>query len=41
MNIMIKKRIIKSDTIWYQSLNSLCKYRLIYFPENLMKLGWF
>ena len=38
MNIMIKKRIIKSDTIWYQLLSKgLCRYRLIYLPENVMK----
>ena len=41
MNIMIKKRITKSDRIWYQSLSGLCRYRLIYFPENLVKLDWF
>ena len=41
MNIMIKKRIIKSDRIWYQSLSGLCRYCLIYFPENLEKLDWF
>ena len=38
MNIKIKKRIIKSDTVWNQSLS---RYHLIYFPENPVKLDWF